>query len=303
MNLKNLRIFCEAVALRSVSRAAEAAGVSQSTASQALAHLEQHLGVTLLDRSKRPLAPTVEGWRFYEGCRELVERYEALEEAIRTGADELSGVVRVAAIYSVGLGEMKSISGEFARRHPAAQVEMSYRHPDEVYEAVVRDEADLGLVSFPRSSRRVEVLTWCEEPMAVVCSPEHPLADRTHLSIRELDGLDMIGFDSDLRIRRKIDAALAQAGAKVRITLAFDNVENIKRAVESLGGVSLLPTPTAAREQQTGALKLIPLDKPGIVRPLGVISRRGKPLGRAADHFRQFLLEKSSDHLAVQTQA
>ena len=72
MNLKSLKIFCDIVSRRSFSRAAEENGISQSGASQVVSQLESRLGVQLIERSKRPLVPTVEGRVFFDGCRKIV---------------------------------------------------------------------------------------------------------------------------------------------------------------------------------------------------------------------------------------
>ena len=80
MNLKSLKIFCDIVSRRSFSRAAEDNGISQSGASQVVGQLESRLGVQLIERSKRPLAPTPEGKVFYEGCRKILTTYESLED-------------------------------------------------------------------------------------------------------------------------------------------------------------------------------------------------------------------------------
>ena len=84
MHLKSLRVFCDVVRRRSFSRAADENSISQSAASQMVHHLEEHLGVKLIDRSKRPFVLTSEGAEFYEGCRGIVRRYFALEEKVRS---------------------------------------------------------------------------------------------------------------------------------------------------------------------------------------------------------------------------
>ena len=83
MNLKSLKIFCDIVTRKSFSRAAEDNGLSQSGASQVVSQLESRLGVQLIERSKRPLMPTHEGRVFFEGCRDIVARYDALEDELR----------------------------------------------------------------------------------------------------------------------------------------------------------------------------------------------------------------------------
>ena len=80
MQLKALKVFCDVVACHSFSRAAEENNVSQSGVSQIVNQLEVHLSVKLIDRSKRPFALTAEGQLFYQGCRKIINRLEALEE-------------------------------------------------------------------------------------------------------------------------------------------------------------------------------------------------------------------------------
>ena len=176
MQLKSLKVFCDVVGWRSFSRAADENGISQSGASQVVHQLEHRLGVKLIDRSKRPFVLTPEGETYYEGCRKLVQRYDALEDQVRTLHEEVSGRVRVASIYSVGLHHMSRYLQKFLSQYPKANVRLEYQHPHRVYEAVEKDQADLGLVSYPRSSRTIEALGWREEPMVLVCAPGHRLA-------------------------------------------------------------------------------------------------------------------------------
>ncbi len=289
MNLKSLKIFCDIVSRRSFSRAAEENGISQSHASQVVGQLEAHLGVRLIERSKRPLAPTKEGEVFFGGCRRIVALYDALEDEVRTLHDEVAGRVRVAAIYSVGLHLMSRHVQEFTSRHPRANVRLEYLHPERVLETVERGDADIGIVSYPRSTRTIEAEPWREEPIVLVCAPANTFAGRVQVSLGELDGQRMVGFDQDLVIRHELDRALAARGAEPVVALAFDNIETIKRAVEIDAGVALLPEPTVGREVAAGTLVTVRIADAELVRPLGIIHARGKPLGPTARRFVELL--------------
>src|SRR5580704_14358757 len=120
MQLETLKIFCDVVRSSSFSRGAEENGISQSSASQAVHQLEARLGVKLIDRSKRPLVPTPQGKLYYDGCRDLVERYLDLEDRVKALGDEdtVTGTVGVAAIYSVGLNHMDRYVKIFEQSHP-----------------------------------------------------------------------------------------------------------------------------------------------------------------------------------------
>jgi DNA-binding transcriptional LysR family regulator len=295
VNLKSLKIFCDIVSRRSFSRAAEDNGVSQSAASQVVGHLEAHLGVRLIERSKRPLSPTREGQAFYDGCRKLIAAYDALEDQVRTLHDEVAGRVRVAAIYSVGLHHMSRYVQEFMSRHPKANVRLEYLHPDRVIESVEQGQADIGIVSYPRSTRALEAEPWREEPIVLVCAPGNPLAGRVQVALGELHGQRMVGFDSDLVIRHELDRALAAAGAEPAVVMEFDNVETIKRAVEIDAGVALLPEPTVGRELAAGTLCTVRLAGEELVRPLGIIHARGKPLAPTVERFVELLRGHARD--------
>lgn len=292
MYLESLKIFCDVVRLRSFSRAAAANRITQSAASQNVLQLEKGLGVRLLDRSKRPFQLTPEGRVYFDGCKGLIERYYAVEAEVKTLSREVSGTVTVAAIYSVGLGDMSQFVQEFAERYPKANVRLAYLHPDRVYESVVNEEADIGLLSFPRPGKGLTQTPWRDEPMVVACSPRHPLAQRQSIVPAELDGEELIGFDSGLTIRKMIDRYLKQHHAEVKVVLAFDNIETIKHAVEVGQGVAILPEPTLRKEVMAGSLVAIPFTTADLVRPLGILQRKNGHLNPTAQKFIELMLKR-----------
>lgn len=299
MHVKSLKVFCDVVGRRSFSRAADENGISQSGASQMVHHLEEHLGVKLIDRSKRPFVLTPEGETYYEGCRKLVQRYYALEEEVRTLHQEVAGRVTVASIYSVGLSHMNKIVQDFMSRYPRANVRLQYQHPHRVYELVENDQVDLGLVSYPKSSRTIKAIRWREEPMVLVCAPQHRLAKQESVRLEDLHNHAMVGFDAELEIRHEIDRALTAARVETSVVMEFDNIETIKRAIEIDTGVSLLPRPTVDREVAAGTLVALPLVDVELVRPVGIVVRRGKELGKTARRFLQLLQAETTDHASL----
>jgi DNA-binding transcriptional LysR family regulator len=224
-----------------------------------------------------------------------VQRYFALEEEVKTLHEEVAGRVSVASIYSVGLSHMNQFIQGFLRLYPKANVRIQYQHPRRVVELVESDQVDLGLVSYPKSSRTIKANMWREEPMVFVSAPEHSLGGREKVSLADLHGLDLIGFDADLEIRQEIDRALAAAGSEVRVVMEFDNTETIKRAVEINAGAAVLPAPTVDREVAAGTLVARPLAGLNLTRPIGIIQRRGKELGKTARRFMQLLQTAGGD--------
>jgi DNA-binding transcriptional LysR family regulator len=296
MQLESLKLFCDVARCRSFSQAAQLNKLTQSAASQAVLHLEEHLNVLLIDRSVRPLQLTPLGQRFYEGCRPLVDQYFELEASLRSAGAEVEASVEVAAIYSVGLGDMGKYVERFKAEQPGARVRIDYLHPDRVYEKVADGTADFGLVSFPQPSRKWEVVPWREEEMVLACAPSHRLAGRKSVRVPELTGERYVAFDKALVIRRQVDKFLREQGTTVEVACEFDSIENIKKAVEELSGVALLPEPTIRREMKAGSLVALPLSGARLVRPLGIILRRHHRLGTTALRFMDLLRTTGDSH-------
>jgi len=282
MPLETLKVFCDLVNFRNFSKTAEANGLSQPTVTRMVKELEAHLGGQLIDRSKRPLQLTALGQAYYEGCKALLEQYVELEASLRRAHEARAATVRVAAIYSVGLGDMGLYIERFQSRFPHARVQMEYLHPDQVYQRIRMGAADLGLLSFPARNRELTVLPWRDEEMVVVCCPSHPLARSKIVRPSKLDGQKYVAFDKALVIRREVDRFLRQHGAAVDVQFEFDNIENIKKAIAIGAGIALLPQPTIRQELEAGTLRARPLQGGGLVRPLGIIHRRQTRLGQAS---------------------
>src|SRR5215470_11470346 len=118
MQLETIKVFCDLVNLGSFSKAATTNEISQPTVSRVVQQLEDRLGGQLIDRSKRPLQPTELGRAYYEGCKRLLEQYTELEVSLRRVNGERALTVRVAAIYSVGLGDMGQYVERFEVENP-----------------------------------------------------------------------------------------------------------------------------------------------------------------------------------------
>ncbi len=289
MNFGELKLFREIAATRSMSKGAAHCGVSQSAASQHVQEVERRLGLTVFDRTRRPLELTPAGKLYAEFCREILEREQALELKLESLKAELGGTVRVASIYSIGLSEMSRVREQFATRHPAAQLHVEYMRPDKIYEAVLNDTADLGLVSYPIPSRDIAVIAWRDEEMQVAVPPSHPLAARDTVFPADLNGQDFIGFDEDLSIRRELDRFLRAQGIEVSTVMHFDNIQMIKEAVALGSGISILPARTMQAEIAQGRLLAIPLQAPELVRPVGIVHRKRKQFNRATQFFLELL--------------
>src|SRR5438093_5574660 len=295
MHLETLRLYCDVVRLRSFSRGAEQNFVSQSAASQAVQQLETQLGVPLIDRTKRPFVVTREGEAFYTAARGILESWEKAKTEVAAVKARVDGTVRVAAIYSVGLHDVSRPMQQFMSLYPEARVQLECLHPHKVVEAVMTGEADVGIMSYPPADRALSIVPLRSEPMAFVCHPNHRLARRRIVMPDDLNGETFIALDAGLTIRKAVARALRAHDVRVNTVMQFDNIETIKQAIIIAAGVSILPRHTVQNEASIRTLAVVQMGIADLVRPVGLIHRRQKPLTPTVSRFIQLLKDANEE--------
>jgi DNA-binding transcriptional LysR family regulator len=278
LNLETLQLFCDLLETNSFSRAAEKNFVTQSAVSQRLRTLEAQYGQTLIERGqgRGGLQPTAAGQDLYDGAKRLLREARVLEEQLREASDEAAGTVRVATVYSVGLHALPPRLKPFLTTHPRINVHLEYKQTGEVYKDVVAGSVDVGIVACPTARRGLAVLPFGDEAMSLICAPEHPLARAAEVRLRQIDGLDFIGFADDIPTRKLVDDRLRAAGVRVRVVNSFDNIETIKNLVEIGPAVSIVPADTARQEERTGTLVTVPfVPAEAFRRPTGLLVKAG----------------------------
>jgi DNA-binding transcriptional LysR family regulator len=288
MTTDALRVFREVALLRSFSQAAKKLDMTQSAASQAVQHLERSLDQQLFDRGRRPPRLTPAGERFLAAAEAMLDELERARADLEGMRHEVAGPLAVASIYSVALYHSAALD-EFRRKFPRVRLEVQYMRPHHVETSVHRGDAALGLLSYPHASKDLGVIPWRQEEMALVTPPGHPLAANPTLRPAELRGQALVGFDSDLEIRRATDAFLAAQAVEIRVQTQFDNIETVKRAIEEGAGVGILPLDTVKKELALGTVRAVRFAPETLFRQVGILYRKGRPWTPAAQRFVEVL--------------
>jgi len=295
MQLETLKIFCDLVETKSLSRAAERNFVTQSAVSQQVRGLEEKFKRRLLERMRggREVGLTEAGEVFYQESRQIVNAYTQLEERMRTLTGTVSGTVHVATIYSIGLHELPAVIRRFMAEHPEAKIDLEYSRTTRIVRDVLAGTVELGIVAYPEKKRGLSVVPLGGDRLVLICPPGHPLAKQKKVRARDLNNQDFVLFERDIPTRRATDKILRAQGVSVRRVAEFDNIETIKRAVEVGIGAAIVPRPSVIDEARVGSLAVVALAEAEWTRSVGVIYRTDRTLGTAAKKFIQMLREKS----------
>jgi DNA-binding transcriptional LysR family regulator len=282
MQVETLKVFCDLVESGSFSQSAVRNFITQSAVSQQIRALESRFDTQLLVRHGRSIYPTESGRILYEGAREILERFERVDLQLKSLGEETIGTVRIATVYSVGLYEMSPAIKTFLKTYPKVNLHVEYSRANRVYEECLQGEVDIGIVTYPKARRGVQVIPLPADKLVLICPPQHPFAQYRRIDLRKLNGQNFIAFERDIPSRRAIDEIFRAHDIRVRVVMELDNIETIKRSVEIDAGVSIVPLLSVQREVQSGALAQVYFAKQTFLRPLGVIIKRNRALTSAA---------------------
>ena len=293
MHIEMLRIFCDLADLRSFSKTADKHLLSQSAVSQQLAQMELAHKCQLINRKKRPIELTKAGQLLYQASKDMLERYEQLRNELRTLQKTSVSRINVAAIFSIGMHTLPDYIKKFMVSYPDVNVHVEYFSAQRIYELVLAGDVDIGLVAVPKRDKRLDVYDFEDEPLVLVCNPNHPLSHESEVDIHRLQFERFIAFEKDVPTRAWIDSILERYNIVVRPVMEFDNIETIKRAVEIKSGISIMPQTAILQEVSSGTIKAIPFSNENFIRPTGIIVRKGKIMGQAGRYLIELLRKKS----------
>jgi DNA-binding transcriptional LysR family regulator len=285
MQIESLKVFCDLAETESFTKAAQINGVTQSAVSQTISALERIFKSLLIERSKKNFRLTREGQVFYDYSKQIIQTYESLDSKLQELKDIISGTIRVATIYSIGLHDLPPYIKKFMQSYPTMNIHVEYRHASEVYEDVLSNIVDLGLVAYPVKDPKLEIVSLHKDPLVLICHPQHPLAKQKSIKLKHLAEQNMIGFAPNIPTRKALDKILRDADVEVKYAMEFDNVETVKRAVEIDAGIAIVPAVTVRQEADKKSLAAVEIEGSQMFRPLAAIYKKNRVLSPGIKQF------------------
>jgi DNA-binding transcriptional LysR family regulator len=291
MQIESLKVFCDLAETESFTKAAQINQVTQSAVSQQISSLERQFKSLLIERSKKKFRLTREGQVLYEYSKQIIQTYDSLHSKLQEIKDIISGTIRIATIYSIGLHDLPPYIKKFLKSYPTVNVHVEYRRSNQVYEDVLGNVVDLGLVAYPNKDNKLEIVNLRKDKLVMICHPQNPLAKTKSLKLADIAGQKFIGFEPDIPTRKAIDKILKDHDIAIQNVMEFDNIETVKRAVEIDAGISIVPQGTVVQEVNKQTLAAVAFDDGEFFRPLAAIYKRNKVLSPAMKQFLAILKE------------
>ena len=268
----------------SFSRAAQALRLTQPAVSMQVRHLEQALGLPLLERVGKRAFPTQAGQLLLTHADRALRELEAGVERVQALRGVVAGRVRLGTSASISIYLLPPALRRFRARYPETEVVVVTGNAAGITRAIVANELDVGIVSLPVRDRELVVTPFFRDELVAI-APSEPVWRRMRtIEAPALAARPLILFEAGATLRRVIDGWFHRAGVAPRSPMELGNTEAIKKLVEAGLGLSVTSWFSVKSEARAGTLRAIRLTPP-LERQIGLVRRRDKPRTPALDAF------------------
>ena len=292
MDVNQLEVLVAVANAQSFSRAASALHRTQPAVSQAIRRLETELGEPLFDRSSKDGTLTAAGRVLYDFAEQMLNLRKNAHTAIRELRDLHRGKLTLSANeYTVMY--LLPVLPTFRKRHPHIKIEIKRSLASRIASEVLGRGVEIGIVSFKPNESAVASIPVAMDELALVVAPEHPLAMKEVVSVRDLGAESFIAHNVPSPYRERVVRTFEKYKTPLNISMEMPTLEAIKRLVEQQMGVALVPRLTAQAEIGRRQLVALTVKEMRLERRLHLIYRKGATLSHAAKAFLRVAKEMS----------
>ena len=287
MNLHYLRVFLTVAEHEHITRASEELIISQPAVTKTIQHLEQEVGLELIERHGRRIALTHAGRVLHNYARRVFALEREMEDALAALRDVDAGEVTLAASTTTGVYLLPPIVARYRARYPHVKLHMTILNSSEIVEQTLNWNLDFGLVEGEAASLPAElkVEVFEHDELVLVVGPCHQWRERQNLKPEELREGELLLREQGSGIREVIEHALLLHNVQVRPLLTVPDNEAIKQMVMSGVGAAIVSALAVQRELATSDLVRVPIAELDLHPELCLVQRVDKQLSRAAQAF------------------
>jgi DNA-binding transcriptional LysR family regulator len=297
MDIHQLRVFTSVFKNRSFSKASEALHLTQPTISNHIKALEDEFACKLFDRMGRTIIPTKEAEVLYGKSTEIIEKADALKEALGQLKKETTGKLVIGASTIPGVYLMPRIMTGFQKKYPAISFQILIADSGGIIDSISRHELLLGIVGAKLGNDQIDYTPFVEDELIVVSAPLK--TGKSSMTLKELVALPMVYREEGSGTRREVEKFLESEGISfdhMKIAGIFGSTDAVKQAVKAGLGVSILSKFSVADELEHKLLEEIKLTDIHMKRNFYIVTHKKRTLPRLYDLFLKHILAET-EHL------
>ncbi len=303
MNLRDLKYIIAVAETRHFGRAAARCFVSQPTLSGQIKKLEEELGVTIFERTRRSVEMTPIGEQIVELARGMMEQADAIEQLAKAHQDPLSGPLRVGVIPTLSPYLIPFIVAPLKRRYPQLKLVLTEEITDRLLQRLHNHEIDLALIATAVEEPDLEAIPLFDEPFWLAHPRKHPLAEKEAIGRRDLERLDLLLLsDGHCLAQQMMDVCkLTERPRQGEMgDLQASSLETLLQLVAAGLGCTLVPAlATRGSLLKESGIRVRRLGLPDTYRRVSLAYRRSFPRRPALEAFADVVQESLPDGVKV----
>jgi DNA-binding transcriptional LysR family regulator len=298
LTLRQLQCFSAVARNLSYTRAAEELHLTQPAVSMQIRQLEQQAGLALTEQLGKQVYLTEAGEEVHRYAKSILHQVEEMDDVLDKLKGFAGGRLRIAAISSANYFAPKLL-GTFHQRFPDVSVSMDVTNQTSVVKQVIDNEVDMAIMGQPPSQANLEAVAFMDNPLIIVAPPDHRLAVRKRIALKELEKEVFLTREPGSGTRGAMRRFFREQKLKLTTGMEMGSLSGIKQGVQAGLGLGLLPRGAVEVELMLGRLVELKIKGLPIPRHWYVVLQKGKRLSLAAEEFRLLLTDEAVDLLAV----
>ncbi|MDE2900742.1 MAG: LysR family transcriptional regulator [Chloroflexota bacterium] len=295
MDLRELRSFCAVAQFGSITKAADQLMIRQPAVTLHIQELERETGVTLLDRSRRPVQLTPAGAHLAELARPLLRQFDSLP--VETSSYARQGSLTVASTTEMARNMLVDSIVTYRESYPDTRLQLRSGRLPEVLRMVRDRDADLGFVPLIGRFGEFNVETLFTNERVLLAAKGHPVLDEPIESIHQIARWPLIVNVGTRDNPTYIEDKLNEAGLDYNVIMRLDHFDSIKRYVSKGLGIGVVPR-IILETGDDKSLGIVALGHLLDIQPVGIVTVRDTPMSRFAQQFVNMLRETIPAHIA-----
>ncbi len=290
--LHQLKVFETVARLTSITRAAEELSLTQPTVSMQIKQLSQNVGVPLFEQIGKKLYLTASGKELFITCQEIFDRLSQFEMKIADFQGLKQGKLKLATITTTKYFIPRALA-PFCQLYPGIEISLEITNHERVLERLSENLDDLYIISKVPERLDVTLHPFLDNPLVVIASKHHPLAQEKNIPISKLQDQPFIMRERGSGTRAAVEQLFAQHHVSVKVRLELGGNEAIKQAIGVGFGISVLSRHTFTAEAAMSGLTILDVQHFPIERHWYIVYPADKQLSILANTFFDFLQQES----------
>lgn len=284
VNLRQIEALVSIARLGSFTKAASSLHLTPPALTVQIHHLEEVLGVRLLDRNTRSVKLTESGKEVVPILEGVLRAIDGVTANIRQQGSQTRGVVSIAALPSVCSMMLPLAIAKFRGNCPDVSVTIRDAAAQRVVSYVKAGEVDFGIGSMIEPDPGIQLVPLIDDRMKVVFAPGHALEQQKQIALRDLVAFPLIAFESESSVRSLVDRGFRSIGHLAAPAYEVTYASTAIGMAQAGLGIAIVPA-SSLRASTTRGIRSRTIKHPGFTREISIIRKSGRALSPAADSF------------------